>query len=170
MMPISWACDLLRGGHVAAAVLDHHLQQERHVLGQGGDHVVAVDDLDLVVGLDVGPRDRAAGVLLDADHAGLLAVVLDHQRLDVEHDVGHVVQHAGQRGELVLGAVQLDLGHGAPFQAGKEHAPQAVADGHAEPALERFDRELAVGARQGRSVRANLTGQLESCANEYAWK
>src|SRR5271157_1175207 len=124
--------------------------------------MVAIDDLDLIVGLDVSPRDLAAGVLLDADHSGLLAVVLDHQRLHIEHDVGHVVQHAGQRGEFVLGAVQFDLSHGAPFQAGKENATQAVADGHAEPALERFHRELAVGARQGRTVCANLTGQLES--------
>ena len=46
----------------------------------------------------------------------------------------------------MLRAVQLDLRDGAAFQAGKEDAAQAVADGHAEAALERFDDELAVGA------------------------
>ena len=61
-------------------------------------------------------------------HLGRLAVVLHHQRFDVEHDVGDVFDDAGDRGELVLGAVDLDLRDGAAFQAGKQHAAQAVAD------------------------------------------
>ena len=61
-----------------------------------------VDDLDRLVGLDVGAGDHAARVLLDADDLGRFAVVLDDQRLDVEDDVGDVLDHAGQRGELVL--------------------------------------------------------------------
>ena len=73
-------------------------------------------------------------------------MVLHHQRLDVEHDVGHVLDHAGQRGELVLGAVHLDLRDRAAFQAGQQNAPQAVADRDAEAALERLGDELAVGA------------------------
>ncbi len=74
----------------------------------------------------------AARVLLDPHDAGLIAVVLDDQRLDVEHDVGDVLDHAGQRGEFVLGAVELDLRDRAAFQAGKQDAAKAVADGHAE--------------------------------------
>ena len=77
-------------------------------------HVMLVDHLDRVVGLDVGPGDHALGVLFDPHAPGALAVVLDDQRLDVEHDVGHVLDHAGQGGEFVLGAVELDLGDGAP--------------------------------------------------------
>ena len=53
-----------------------------------GDDVVLVDHLDLLVGADVGAGDRALLVLFDPHHAGLLAVVLHHQRLDVQHDVG----------------------------------------------------------------------------------
>ena len=49
---------MLAGGHVAAAVLDDHLHHERHVVGQRGEHVVLVDDLDRFVGLDVGAGDR----------------------------------------------------------------------------------------------------------------
>ena len=40
---------------------------------------------------------------------GRFAVVLDDQRLDVQDDVGHVLDDAGDRGELVLDAVDLDL-------------------------------------------------------------
>ena len=57
--------------------------------------MVLVDDLDLLVGLDVGAGDRRRVVFFSiADDAGLLAVVLDDQRLDVEHDVGDVLDHA----------------------------------------------------------------------------
>ena len=94
------------------------------------------------------PVTSAGRVLLDGDDAGRIAVVLHHQRLDVEHDVGHVLEHAGDRGELVLGAANLDLRDGAAFQAGKQHAPQAVADRRAEAALERLGDEFAVGAGQ----------------------
>ena len=153
---------VLRGRHVSAAVLHHHFQQERHVLGQRGDHEILVDDFDLVVGADVGAGDRAFLVLLDPHDAGLLAVVLHHQRLHVQHDVGHVFDHAGQRAELVLGAVHLDLGHGAAFEARKQDAAKAVADRHPEAALERLGDELAVGGGKGRSLDRNQAGQFQA--------
>ena len=130
--------------------------------------MVLVDHFDLVVGPHVGAGDRAAAVLLDADDARLLAVVLHHQRLDVEHDVGDVLDHAGQGGEFVLGAVQLDLRDRAAFQAGQEDAPQAVADGHAEAALEGLGDELAVGGRTTSIVPALLDWATQVRANEYA--
>ena len=95
-------------------------------------------------------------------HAGRLAVVLDDQRLDVEHDVGDVFEDAGDRGELVLGAVDLDLRDGAAFQAGQQHAAQAVADRRAEAAFERLGDELAVGRGQGGRVAGHYAGQLQS--------
>jgi hypothetical protein len=62
------------------------------------------------------PVTTPARVLLDRDHAGRFAVVLDHQRLDVQHDVGDVLQHAGNRRELVLRAADLDLRDGAALR------------------------------------------------------
>ena len=49
---------------------------------------------------------------------GSLAGVLDHQAFDVEDDVGHVLDHARYRGDLVLHALDIDAGNGATFQAG----------------------------------------------------
>ena len=100
--------------------------------------------------------DRAGRVLLDAQHAGRIAVVLHDQRLDVEHDVGDVLEHALDRGEFVLGVVDLDLRDGAAFQAGKQNAAQAVADRRAEAALERLGDELAVGRASGSPRRKSL--------------
>ena len=79
---------------------------------------------------------------------GQLAGVLDHQALDVEDDVGHVLDDAGDRADFVLHALDLDAGDGAAFEAGEQDAAQAVADGHAEAALERLGVELAVGVGQ----------------------
>ena len=50
--------------------------------------------------------------------------------------------------DLVLHALDLDPGDGAAFEAGEQDAAQAVADGHAEAALERLGDELAVGVGQ----------------------
>ena len=91
------------------------------------------------------PVTAPAVLLLDAEHLGRVAVVLHDQRLDVEHDVGDVFEHAGHRGELVLGVVDLDLRDRAAFEAGEQDAAQAVADRRAEAALERLGNELAVG-------------------------
>ncbi len=54
-------------GPVAAAVLDGHLQVERHVVGQGAEDMVGVDDLDRLVVEDIGGRDDAAAVAVDPD-------------------------------------------------------------------------------------------------------
>ena len=128
---------------VAPAVLDGHFQVERHVVGQGAEDVVGIDDLDRLVVEDVGGGDDAPAVAVDPDRPGRFGVVLDHQQLDVQDQVGDVVDHAGDRGKLVLDPQDLDLGDGAALQAGEQDPPQAVADGVAEAALEGFDVKLA---------------------------
>ena len=47
---------VLGRGNIAAAVFDDHFHHERHVVGQRGDDVVLVDDLDVGIGLDIGAR------------------------------------------------------------------------------------------------------------------
>ena len=73
----------LGGGAVAAAVLDGHFQVERHVVGQGAEDMVGIDDLDRLVVEDVGGRDDAPAIAIDPDGPGVFRVVLDHQQLDV---------------------------------------------------------------------------------------
>src|SRR5262249_39702153 len=64
--------------------------------------------------------------------------------------------------DLVLHALDLDAGDRAALQAGEQDPPQAVADGHAEAALERLGVELAVRVRQGAPVRHHAVGQLQA--------
>jgi hypothetical protein len=93
-------------------------------------------------------------------------VVLHHQRLDVEHDVRHILEHALDRGEFVLGIVNFDLRDRAALEARKQNAPQAVPYGGAEAAFERLGNELAVGPRERRGVADHLTGQLKSTPSD----
>jgi hypothetical protein len=46
-------------------------------------------------------------------------------------------------GELVSDALDLDRGNGGTLQRGQQHAPQAVAEGVSEAAIERLDDERA---------------------------
>src|SRR5262249_15493288 len=114
------------------------------------------------VGGDVGRLDDAALVLVDANDLRLVARVFDDETLDVEDDVGDILDNAGDGGDLVLNALDLDARDGAALEAGKEDTPQAVADGDAEAALERLGVELAVGVGQGLAVRAEAIGQFQT--------
>ena len=70
---------------VTAAVLDRHFQVERYVIGQGAENMVGIDDLDRFVVQDIGGRDDAPAIPIDADGPGVFRVILHHQELDVEH-------------------------------------------------------------------------------------
>ena len=87
----------------------------------------------------MSPASDGARTLLAHDHAlGAVAFHLDGDFLDVEHDVGDVLAHAGDRGEFMQHAVDLHGGHGGAAQRRQQHAAQRVAERQAEAALERL--------------------------------
>ena len=92
---------LLTGRHVTAAILDHHLELKRHVVSQIRQHEILIDNLDRFVRLDVGSGHRAAGALFYPHHAGGITVVLDHETLHREHDVGGILENTLDRRELM---------------------------------------------------------------------
>ena len=149
---------VLGRGYITASVLDHHFNQQRRLFGQIGDDVVLVDDVDVVVGDHIAAGHRSRLALFDAHHLGAVGLVLDNQRLNVQHDIGHVFHDAGYRREFVLRALHLDLCHGATFQAGKQDTPQTVADRDAETSLERLGREFAVSTAERASLTVNRAG------------
>ena len=109
-------------------------------------------------GLDVAGLDDARA-LLAHDHAlRPLALHLDGDFLDVEDDVGHILAHAGDRGEFVQHAVDLHGLDGGALQRGEQHAAQRIAEGEAEAALERLGDDsrqaLAVGSGGSRACSA----------------
>ena len=77
------------------------------------------------------------------------SVRLELNLLQVQHDVGDVLDHAVDGGEFVHRAVDLDRGDGGAFERGEEHAAERVADGVAVAGFKRLGDELGVGFRGG---------------------
>jgi hypothetical protein len=135
--------EVLVGRDVAAAALHPHLHVQLAVLGDGGDVGVRLEDLDVAVGLNVAAAHFAGLVDLQGQGLDLIGVQLQRNLLEVEDDVGRVLDHARDRRELVQHAVDLDRGDCRAFNRREQHAAQRVADGGAEAALERLRVEPA---------------------------
>ena len=127
-------------------------------LRAGRDVVVGVEDLDAVGRAWMSPRvDRALAVLVDAQRLrGFGVGRLEQDFLEVQDDVGHVLDDVGDGRELVQRALDLDRRDGRALQRREEHAAQRVAERDAEAALERLAGELAVGRRQRLGVDLEL--------------
>ena len=139
----------LSADDVAAAALHAHLHVQLAALGHRRDVRIRLEDLDVGVGLDVARLDFAGLVDAQVERLGGVDVHLQRNLLEVQDDVGRVLDHAGDRRELVEHAVDLHRGHRRALDRREQHAPHRVADRRAEPALERLRVEPAepVGQR-----------------------
>ena len=108
-----------------------------------GDHVIRIDDLDVVRHLDVRRRDRAFAFLAQHQRDLVAVVQLEHDALQVQQDVDHVFVDAVDRRVLVHHAGDLRLGRRVPDHRRQQHAAQRVAERVAVAALERFQRDTA---------------------------
>src|SRR5215213_805196 len=136
------------GGDVAAPALEAHLDGQRAALADGRDVDVRVEDFHVGVGLYVGRRDLARAVAVNRQGLGLGAVELEGHLLEVEYNVGRVLDDAAYGRELVLDALDLDGGDGRALNRREQRAAQGVADGRAEAALERLRGEAPVSLRE----------------------
>ena len=161
---------VLLGGPVAAALLGRHLALEVHDLGERGQVQVLVDDVHVGVAHHVGAGDVALLLDVDAQDGRLVALHADAELLDVEDDVGDVLEHAVHRAELVEDVLELDRGDGGSFERGEQDAAQAVADGGAEAALERLDEEPRVTVRLRRLVADDLGSEAQNLSSEFAFE
>jgi hypothetical protein len=129
------------GGDVAPALLDGHVDGQTAVAVHGGDVEIGVEDLDVGADLQVlgGHLGRAAHVEAHGD--GLVAVADDDEVLQVEDDVGDVLDDPTDGVELMQRLVEADLGDGGAGDRRQQDAAERVADGVAEAGLEGADDE-----------------------------
>ena len=130
--------------------------------GDGRDVGVRLEDLDVAVGLDVAPAHFAGLVDLEGQRLDLIGVQLQRNLLQVEDDVGRVLDHAGDRRELVQHAVDLDRGDRRAFNRRQQDAAQRVADGGAEAALERLRVEPAEPIGERLALELEPLGSLKT--------
>ena len=96
------------------------------------------------------------------ERLGGVDVHLQRNLLQVQDDVGRVLDHAGDRRELVQHAVDLDRRDRRAFNRRQQHAPQGVADGRAEPALERLRVEPSEPIRERLALELQPLGPLKT--------
>ena len=91
----------------------------------------------------------------------VVGVHLEADLLQVEDDLADILEHAGNRAELVENPFDLDRGHRGTLQARKERSTERVPHRQAETSLQRLDRELAVAIGGGCLVQLDGFRHLE---------
>ncbi len=156
------AVEVLVGGDVTAAALEAHLHVELAAFADGADVDVLVENLDVGVSLDHAGGDDARLVRMQVERLRAVAVELERNLLQVEDDVGRILDDAGDRLELVQHALDLDGGDGRALDGREQRAAQRVADRGAEAALKRLRGELAVLVGQCFGVDGETLGFLKT--------
>ena len=123
--------------------------------------MVRVEDGEAVGDEDVLRVDGARALLVDANLVGLRRCRLEDDFLQVEDDVGHVLDDVADGRELVERALELDGRDGRALERGEEHAAERVADGMAITGFEGFGDELGVGGRSAFLDFGELAGKFE---------
>ena len=86
----------------------------------------------------------------------------DGHLLQIEDDVGDVLDHPGDGGELVQHTLDLHRRHCGPLDRGEQDPAHGVTDGGGEAALERLRDEAAVARRQRLGVHLDPLRALET--------
>ncbi len=132
-------------GQVALAAVDRQVDRETTLGVDRGDVLVGVEDLDASYDLDVGRGDLLGPGRLETDRHRLLELRIENHVLQVQDDVGDVLDDPGDGVELVEGFVEADLGDRGAGDGRQQGAAKRVAERVTEAGLERGDREpLAV--------------------------
>jgi hypothetical protein len=84
----------------------------------------------------------------EGEDLGMIAVDPEWHLLEVEDDVGRVLDHSWNGGELVKDPFDLDRRDARPLDGGQEDPPHGVPDGGPETPLERLRGESAERRRQ----------------------
>jgi hypothetical protein len=157
----------LVGGHVAAAGFDADLHVQLAAGGDVGDHVIRVDDLDVMGGFDVA-RGHDAFATAGQGQRGFAAVVhLQHDALQVEQDIDHVFTNPVECRVLVQHAFDGNLGRSDALHGGQQDAAQGVAQGVAIAALERLHDHTGM---QRRKLLDIDTAGFQKCVHVHSFE
>ena len=123
---------------------------------------VRLENVDVGVRLNVTRPDLARFVHLERQRLGMIDVQLQGDLLEVEDDVGGVLDHAGNRREFVEHAVDLHRRNRRAFDGREKNATQCVADRGAEATLEGLRVEPAEAVGQRLALQLQALGPLKT--------
>ncbi len=122
--------------------------------------MVGIQDLDIVIGLDIGGGHDARALLLQAQGGVLDVLHADGDVLEVQQNLKHVFLQTFDRGVLVQHAIDLDFGDRIAGDRGQQHATQGVAQRMAVATLQRFDHDFGAIGAEALNVGAARTQHL----------
>ena len=127
---------------VAAATLDNKFHLEAAIVVEGCDVQLRVVDGHTGRRVNVGSGDLAGTGLPQIHGDRLVFLRGEHKALEVQNDLGDVLDTALNSRELVLDSLDLDARHRGARDGRQQGATQRVANGVSETRLQRLDDEL----------------------------
>jgi hypothetical protein len=154
--------EILVGRDIAAAAFDDHFDIQLAVPVEGGNMNVRVQDLDVSVMDDVRRLGLGRALYLESYLFGLTPLDVEGDALDIQDDVGHILDNTWDCGELVQDALDAQGRDGRAVDGGQQDPPQGVSDRDTVPALKRLRPEPAVFLGQGVVIALQELGSLKT--------
>ncbi|SMB23718.1 protein of unknown function [Sterolibacterium denitrificans] len=134
--------------HVATALFNLDLHFQLAAGGDVGNHVIRIDDFDIMRDLDVS-RGHHTLALFGEHQRGFVAVVqLEHDALDIEEDIHDILTHAIQCGVLVQHALDACCRRRIAVHRREQDTAQGIAQRVAIATLERFHDDTSMHRRE----------------------
>ena len=105
---------------------DAHIELgiELMFLIQRADDLLRIEQVIALHQLDVPGGHFALFVYAERKLAGFMILSFEFHALEIEDDVGHVLDHAWQRGEFMLRPGDFHRRDGRAFERGEQDAPE----------------------------------------------
>ena len=111
---------------------------EHGVLVQSTNDLIGIDHLVNGVVGNIGSSHNALLMHAQREQARFLAVMLEFDLFQVQHDFRHIFHHTGQGGKFMLRTGDADGGNGGAFKRTQKNAAQGVAKRMAVTVFKRF--------------------------------
>src|SRR5579859_8192319 len=150
------------GSNVAAAVLDAHFDLQLAAFADGGDVHALVEHGEVRVFLDLGAGDHAGLLNVEVNRLRQIVVQLDGHLLQVQDDVGRILNHTGDRRELVQHALDFHRSDSRALDGAEQRATQCVSNRGAPTTLKRLGGKAAIPFGQRFELRRETLRFLKS--------
>ena len=132
--------------HISTAMIESQLHIEANIVTDSGDMVIRIQDLNVCILLDIGSSDIAGSGGIDYNRLGAVGMELCGDALHIQHDFRNIFLDAGNGGDFMQDAVDLDAGHSHAGERAQQHTAQRVAQCDSVSSFQGLDDELTVSS------------------------
>ena len=136
-------------GAETAADLDFQFHLEFFLLVERADVLFGIDQFHILVQLDVAGGNFAFFVRGEKESLRVAAVGLEKNLLEVQHQIGDILDDSVHGGKFVLRAIHFDGSDGRALEGGEQNAAERIADGVTVTGFKGLGEKLRVRIRGG---------------------